>query len=346
MRVHMNPTLRFLGVLVMLPAALGAQVTEAAGIKTIVPFEVGRFDLDLGGSIHRASTAIGARTPFTFQSTLRGRGSRSGFWLGASVEGATEVDSVPVVPLPSGGVWYSFSRIQVSFGTAAHMARLEGHSVRLGTRTDSFPSGDSVIKVTTPVVDTAVASRAAFWSDVEGRVAWRFGRTTMETVIGARPRVKEFAPSLWGRIGLAYPVTSWFSLTANAGTEPIRLGLGVPASTFASVSMRLRPWRPPYSGTDAATPAAFSVRPDSPGNYRVSFIVSGAKSVELSGDFDSWRPIALTEARPGVWEATIALTPGTHHVNVRIDSGRWIAPPGLPRAEDDFSGAVGVLVVR
>jgi hypothetical protein len=31
---------------------------------------------------------------------------------------------------------------------------------------------------------------------------------------------------------------------------------------------------------------------------------------------------------------------------MRVDAGPWQAPPGLPKAQDDFGGEVGLLVVR
>ena len=35
---------------------------------------------------------------------------------------------------------------------------------------------------------------------------------------------------------------------------------------------------------------------------------------------------------------------GVHHINIRIDGGPWIAPPGLPSIRDGFNGEIGVLV--
>ena len=40
------------------------------------------------------------------------------------------------------------------------------------------------------------------------------------------------------------------------------------------------------------------------------------------------------------------LQPGTHRMNIRIDGDSWTAPPGLPTVNDEFSGRVGILVVR
>ena len=88
------------------------------------------------------------------------------------------------------------------------------------------------------------------------------------------------------------------------------------------------------------------IRPAGESRYTITYRAPNASSVELSGDFDRWTPAALVRVRPGVWEATIDAPPGTYHVNLRVDGGRWFVPPGLAQTEDDFNGAVGVLILR
>jgi hypothetical protein len=184
------------------------------------------------------------------------------------------------------------------------------------------------------------------WSDVEGRAAWRSGRATFDAVVGARPKVFGLQPAVWTRIGVGYALTNRFSLAAAAGNEPPRFALGVPGTRFASLALRVNPWGSPKSEAVAERPTTFALKPVGAGNYRITYVAANASSVEFSGDFDKWRPVSLVQTRPGVWEATIALAPGTYHVNVRVNGARWLAPAGLPQAEDDFNGRVGVLVVR
>jgi hypothetical protein len=33
-------------------------------------------------------------------------------------------------------------------------------------------------------------------------------------------------------------------------------------------------------------------------------------------------------------------------LSIRVDAGRWTAPPGLPPVRDEFGETVGLLVVR
>jgi hypothetical protein len=349
--------------------AASAQVSEAAGARTTVPFAVGPVDVSLGGSVHRVGTAVGPRTPYTFESTIKIPRGSYGFWLGSRVEGAPEVDSMPVRPLLGAGFWTTIRRMTVSIGGATHAARIEGrgpatrlvagrlpvfrdtgppitldtggveHLVRFGV----WEQRDTMLSVT----DSGVASHLALWSDVEGRLGWTVGRASMEAVVGARPRIASYSPAVWGRIGATYPLSDRLSLAAFAGSDPGHVGMGVPSSMFASLAVRARPWRRTAgTGKDLAPLAAFNIERQFASTYRVTYLAPGAKSVEVSGDFDRWRPVAMKELRDGLWEVSLPLPPGTYRINVRIDGGRWLPPAGLPQAEDEFNGSVGVLVVR
>lgn len=349
-----------------------AQVSEAAGLRASVPIEIGQYDLNLGGTIHRVATPVGQRTPFSFESNLRIPRGASGFWLGARVEGAAEVDSTPTRPLLGAGIWTTLRRVTVSIGGGTHIARVGGRSAQVHSTPGSYTvwidtaapirmsgSGPGDSTVTVPLgkyvsrdtvltwADSGSASRVALWSDVEGRVGWTVGRASMEAVVGARPRLASYAAAVWTRIGASYPLNDRLSLAAFAGTDPGLVGFGVPSSMFASVALRARPWRRTAgTGRDLSPLVAFTATREGAAGYRVTYLAVHAKTVEVSGDFNRWTPVALRQTHAGVWEVMLPLTPGTYRVNVRIDGGRWLPPAGLPQAEDDFNGAVGILVVR
>jgi hypothetical protein len=95
-----------------------------------------------------------------------------------------------------------------------------------------------------------------------------------------------------------------------------------------------------------ASAARFAVRRADSGYYVVSIQVPRARTVELSGDFDAWTPIPLQQIRPGVWEVSLRLAPGTYRMNLRIDGDRWTAPPGTPAVADEFNGTVGLVIIR
>jgi hypothetical protein len=35
-----------------------------------------------------------------------------------------------------------------------------------------------------------------------------------------------------------------------------------------------------------------------------------------------------------------------HQINVRVDGGTWVAPPGMPTMHDSYNGDVGLIVVQ
>ena len=43
--------------------------------------------------------------------------------------------------------------------------------------------------------------------------------------------------------------------------------------------------------------------------------------------------------------SSLPLSPGMHQINVRVDGGPWIAPPGVPTMRDGFNGEVGLVVI-
>jgi hypothetical protein len=67
--------------------------------------------------------------------------------------------------------------------------------------------------------------------------------------------------------------------------------------------------------------------------------------VELSGDFTGWKAVPLVATPGDAWRISLPIAPGTHQVNIRVNGGRWMVPPGLPPILDEFGGAAGLLVV-
>jgi 1,4-alpha-glucan branching enzyme len=90
----------------------------------------------------------------------------------------------------------------------------------------------------------------------------------------------------------------------------------------------------------------FSIVDDGSGMRTIRVAITDAHRVELMGDFTGWDPIDLALDENGAWAASLRIPPGVHRVNVRVDGGPWIAPPGLATITDDFGGRVGVFVVR
>ena len=74
--------------------------------------------------------------------------------------------------------------------------------------------------------------------------------------------------------------------------------------------------------------------------------VARVESVDLMGDFTDWAPVTMVRRGRDLWELTLPIAAGRHQINIRADGGKWVAPPGLPKTNDMFSGEVGVLIVK
>jgi 1,4-alpha-glucan branching enzyme len=92
--------------------------------------------------------------------------------------------------------------------------------------------------------------------------------------------------------------------------------------------------------------AAFAVEDATNGQRTLRIRIPSARSVELSGDFTGWKPIALQRADDNHWEVTLAIAPGMHRLAIRVDGDAWTPPPGVSAVPDEFQGLVGVIVVK
>jgi hypothetical protein len=165
-------------------------------------------------------------------------------------------------------------------------------------------------------------------------------------------------------------VLAWLSpsvaLTVSGGTYPVDLMQGFPGGRFASAGFRLR-WQsatnepapvrtkpetrpvvpPPLAPVKRVVEPVVDFRSeDLAGQTRLIRVrAPNARIVELSASFTDWKPVALTNAGNGWWTLERDLAPGVHRVNIRVDSGAWLVPPGLAKLADDLGGTVGLLVI-
>jgi hypothetical protein len=79
----------------------------------------------------------------------------------------------------------------------------------------------------------------------------------------------------------------------------------------------------------------------------ISIRAPGSDSVEIMGDVTGWEPLRLRpgERDPGELRVSLAAKPGTSQVNIRVNGGPWIVPPGLTVVKDETGTEVGILVI-
>lgn len=76
----------------------------------------------------------------------------------------------------------------------------------------------------------------------------------------------------------------------------------------------------------------------------------GARSVDVAGSFNDWRPGSLPltdENHDGVWRAAVVLPAGEHEYMLVVDGERWVADPLAGRyVADGFGRQNALLIVR
>lgn len=167
--------------------------------------------------------------------------------------------------------------------------------------------------------------------------------------LDAGVRIANFTPgrTAWvagtAMLHLAGPVEA----VAYAGAQPADLMRATPGAALTSLAVRVALGRASSaSKPEFAAPRAISVGPEGAGGQRtVTVLLQGANRVELMADFTNWLPVPMHRVAPGIWQARLPMTVGSHRINVRTDSGAWRAPPGIPVTDDDFGGRVGILTV-
>lgn len=218
-------------------------------------------------------------------------------------------------------------------------------------------SAVTALATVTPVsVDDSVR-----YLDAQLMLSRSFNRVEISAVGGGRlggqnPGVDTRTRS-WGTLSAVAWVWPRVALTASGGTYPIDPTQGFPGGRFLSASVRfatsqrrvsILPDTEPSPVVGAGFEAAvdgFRASRDSSGRVVVRVSAPHARLVEISGDFNGWVPMKLDEMGDGSWTGQLQLPPGKYEMNLRVDGGEWIVPPGLLPLKDEFGGSVGLLVL-
>jgi hypothetical protein len=149
---------------------------------------------------------------------------------------------------------------------------------------------------------------------------------------------------------MLYPAAAsrrWFGGETTLRVKPLRalaLAAGITAIVGVSgVAIGVR-----MSGRSVAAQSAAASATDTVQVVRFVFVDSGARSVELVGDFNDWAKGSTALQRsgaPGVWAATVSLSPGRHEYAFIINGSRWVADPLALKSSDEFGTESSVIRV-
>jgi hypothetical protein len=197
--------------------------------------------------------------------------------------------------------------------------------------------------------DPGVAGRKLSWLETEARVGGRVGRLALDGVVGWRPALDSIQSASWLRSTATLALARNVALTVAAGTAIQARPFVQRSGRYAQIGVLLAPAALVHPNeTPEITPSASSFRVERAreGEYLVRVRLPRARVVELSGDFNAWKPIRLQQELDGTWTVALALKPGAYRMNLRVDGEAWLPPPGTSSVDDEFNGRVGLVVVR
>jgi hypothetical protein len=205
-----------------------------------------------------------------------------------------------------------------------------------------------VLSASPTVVDDTIR-----YTDAQAAVTWQASRAQVGVTAGARSGSR--LPSIpgeanaWGGVSIVVPVSRPASLVVAAGSYPLDFTQGFPAGRYVSAGVRLSMGAQPSELPVVASAVAsgitrFVVRRVSETEIMIDIRAPRAQSVEITGDLTLWDPEPFKSEGNGRFSITLPMTSGTSEVNVRLDGGAWLVPPGLTVVKDELGAEVGILV--
>ena len=215
--------------------------------------------------------------------------------------------------------------------------------------------------VTTSLVFSPVAVDSLRYSDAQLTLSWTRAQRDLGAVLGIR--VGDQLTALggtarsWGSLNALRWLGPRFALVAAGGTYPIDPTQGFPGGRFVSFSIRMATRRPGEAQSTSVQPSEtrpdsgliatdFETRPAGVDSVTLKVEAPQARLVEITGDFTGWTPVPLLLDSAGWWTVTLPIGPGKYQMNLRLNGGEWLVPPGLLSMLDEFGGRVGLLVVE
>jgi len=209
----------------------------------------------------------------------------------------------------------------------------------------------------------AIVEDSIQYMDAQLALSWTRDRLDLEALLGTRLGDQLTflggTSRSWGNLSVVARMTPRFALVASGGTYPIDPTQGFPGGRFVSVSIRmalprareavpLNTTQPELETTTqeiVPVVTGFTAEATRTGVVTLKVNAAGARSVEVAGDFTNWSPVALKSASEGLWSVALPIKQGKYQMNLRLDGGKWVVPPGLLPMLDEFGGSVGLLVV-
>lgn len=281
-------------------------------------------------------------------------GPAAGLWLGSQAGGGTKSPSFQW----EAAAWRRIGNL--TFQLQGSQLTLVDRALRDGVAPDTL----------TPRPDTLYHDQARITTDVAAWLRWTPSRTEVAIALGRRYGITEVAgviggmpgdgtgsglqssssrqtTSTWWLLEGTYWLAARWGFTASVGRRPPDNQLRTPGGRFLQFSLRTavgRGGRTPSARAPTAQ-REFRVQRFEGGVVELRLVASGARRVELRGDFTDWRPVEMEDRGGGRWRLRQVISTGVHSLSVRYDGGPWVPPPATSIVTDEFGDETGVLVV-
>ena len=281
---------------------------------------------------------------------------RGGIWVGGGVARPWRVAVVSSVDVTGGGAWTRVGGTMLS-GTYTNFffTKAAADTASCSVRSEALaPSNarQASLADNASGADATECRRQSRFSDVEGSVNWAYGWFEVTAQAGYRfGESYDVTPDSrrWAAGSAVVWLTSRLAAVLGGGRVPANPSRGLPARNYMNLGMMLSYSSIPRKSVPVTPRTAavrdFEVRPLATGTQKITVRVGGVETVEVMGDFSDWTPLVLMRRGRDLWDISLPVTAGVHEINLRIDRGPWLAPPGLPTRKDSFNGEVGLLVV-
>lgn len=283
----------------------------ASGSTLTAPLDAGGAVLgEFAGSAQGSLLALEETAWFgvvSASANLHVRGRSVGAWGGAlgQAGGNTAIDVSTTAAGPAGGVWFQLKQVVAT-------------------------ASGSVLQIRGEWVPEAVA-----------RVRGSGGPLDVQANVGHRPARLGLNAVTWANLEVVAWLTPSVGLATSVGSFPPELIQRLPGGRY--VSLRLQ-WTNRRRQVHEPTPQSPAPLLHEEGGVLL-LELAGAERVELMGDWTNWQPVPLVRRDRGRWAVEPMPGRGTWRYAIRVDGGRWDAPPGAVRVDDGFGGTVAVVVV-
>jgi hypothetical protein len=324
--------------------------------------------------IGNASRAVDERSLGTDQVDVQTRihlrfHEYGGLWVGGGVARPWRVAVFSAADVTDAGAWTKIGSPTARFGTATMTATFTNFaftkiasvhdtvSAELSCATNAaMPLADRmpVRALFSESSSSGACERQSRFGDLEGSLHWEVGAIELSAQMGRR-----FGDSYdvtadsrqWSAATATVWLTDRIAIVGGGGRQPALPLRGLPARSFGMAGLEVAYWPMSKSAVPVSLPRAvlvksFEMRPMASGMHKIVIHVRGVETVDVMGDFSDWSPLMLSRRGRDLWELSVPLSPGMHQINVRVDGGPWMAPPGMPVMKDSFGGEVGLIGVN